>query len=129
MTRWLKALFAWLAGWRRRAPAAPPAPFTASFDEDLPNVYLQDTLHVAGEEGSYWCAAMRCPCGCGANIHMSLLAEDEPSWRLRVDAVGRPTVSPSIWRKSGCRSHFFLRSGRIEWCPEERVLTSFNERA
>ncbi|MDM9644782.1 DUF6527 family protein [Rhizobium sp. S163] len=28
----------------------------------------------------------------------------------------RPTLHPSVWRNSGCRSHFWVRRGRIAWC-------------
>ncbi|WP_425373246.1 DUF6527 family protein, partial [Klebsiella pneumoniae] len=33
-----------------------------------------------------------------------------------VDGKGRPTLYPSIWRTTGCRSHFWVRIGRIHWC-------------
>ncbi|MGO9953726.1 MAG: DUF6527 family protein, partial [Dissulfurispiraceae bacterium] len=23
---------------------------------------------------------------------------------------------PSVWRKTGCRSHFFIIKGRVKWC-------------
>jgi hypothetical protein len=33
------------------------------------------------------------------------------------------TLSPSVWRTTGCRSHFIFRRGRVVWChgqlPEE----------
>ncbi|WP_416234769.1 DUF6527 family protein [Paucibacter sp. PLA-PC-4] len=24
-------------------------------------------------------------------------------------------MHPSIWRKDGCRSHYFVRAGRVAW--------------
>lgn len=37
-----------------------------------------------------------------------------------VSAMNDPsiTLQPSVWRKIGCRSHFFLRRGLIQWCAE-----------
>jgi len=64
-----------------------------------------------------WSAALLCPCGCQQTIQISLLKNDSPSWRLRLNKRGQPSLSPSVWRKKGCRSHFFLTSGRIIWCP------------
>ncbi|MFX8036043.1 DUF6527 family protein [Acinetobacter baumannii] len=35
---------------------------------------------------------------------------------MTVDESNFPTLSPSIWRSKGCRSHFFVREGLIVWC-------------
>jgi len=59
---------------------------------------------------------MRCPCGCGHVIELLVVAEAKPRWDVAVDAKGRPTLSPSVWLQKGCRSHFWLRNGRIRWC-------------
>ncbi|MGC9948815.1 MAG: DUF6527 family protein [Bryobacteraceae bacterium] len=63
-----------------------------------------------------WSAVLLCPCGCDDRIHLSLLRDDSPRWSLRVDNGKLPSLSPSVWRTKGCRSHFFLRQGRIDWC-------------
>ncbi|WP_460931245.1 DUF6527 family protein [Oleiagrimonas citrea] len=59
---------------------------------------------------------MRCPCGCGQIIELMLIHEVRPRWDLRVDEAGRPSLHPSIWLQRGCRSHFWLKHGRIHWC-------------
>jgi len=33
-----------------------------------------------------------------------------------LDAFERPSLKPSIWLQGGCRSHFWVRRGRVEWC-------------
>ncbi|MGD9420073.1 MAG: DUF6527 family protein [Verrucomicrobiota bacterium JB025] len=60
---------------------------------------------------------MLCPCGCGCLIHLNLLFDlSRPRWDVRQEADGSATITPSIWRNNGCRSHFVLRHGRIRWC-------------
>ncbi|WP_248306350.1 DUF6527 family protein [Devosia oryzisoli] len=59
---------------------------------------------------------MRCPCGCGATIELMVIPEARPRWSITTDAQRRPTLHPSVWRKTGCKSHFWVREGRIQWC-------------
>ncbi|WP_236000503.1 DUF6527 family protein [Bradyrhizobium uaiense] len=59
---------------------------------------------------------MRCPCGCRQTIELLLIREAKPRWDLSVDPAGRPSLRPSVWVQTGCRSHFWLRRGRVEWC-------------
>ena len=81
---------------------------------DPPDAPHPGILYIIGEEDTPWCGVLACPCGCGDAIRLSLVARDRPSWRLVIDN-GRPTLSPSIHRVVGCRSHFFLRAGKIVW--------------
>lgn len=81
---------------------------------ELPNHLKRHTLYLIGTPEP-WFAGLLCPCGCGEIIQISLIANDSPSWHLSVNAQTGPTLNPSIWRKEGCRSHFFIRSGRIVW--------------
>jgi hypothetical protein len=47
---------------------------------------------------------------------MMLLEGVKPRWDIFVDQNGRPTLKPSVWLRVGCRSHFWLRKGRVVWC-------------
>lgn len=51
-----------------------------------------------------WSVGMMCPCG--ATIEMLVFDGAKPRWDIAVDANGRPTLRPSVWRNTGCRSHF-----------------------
>ena len=82
---------------------------------DLPDVIAPEHLYLVGEEACPWLAAMLCPCGCGVTIQLSLLPEDKPKWRAIRHFSGSASLRPSVWRTRGCRSHFFLRRGRILW--------------
>jgi hypothetical protein len=87
--------------------------------EDLPDDPKPFKLYIAGKEGCEWAAALLCPCGCGETIQLNLLREVRPCWSI-FDGQGRVSLEPSVWRSRGCRSHFFLRNGEIEWCNASR---------
>ena|SRR5439155_12128639 len=53
---------------------------------------------------------MQCPCGCGELVSVNLMRASGPAWRLQVDRRGRVSVFPSVERRSGCKSHFFIEN-------------------
>ncbi len=62
-----------------------------------------------------WSVGFRCPCGCGSVIELLLVKEASPHWRCELDNLNRPTLFPSVWLKTGCKSHFWLKNGRVFW--------------
>ncbi|WBH17724.1 DUF6527 family protein [Sphingomonas radiodurans] len=84
--------------------------------DTLPATLPSRDLVVVRDDGEDWSVGMRCPCGCGDTIELVLVAEAKPRWSLAFDRHGRPSLSPSVWRRAGCRSHFWVRGGRVEWC-------------
>jgi hypothetical protein len=60
----------------------------------------------------------QCPCGCGETVSINVDPAAGPSWRVRINA-GDLTLMPSVWRTSGCGSHFVLWSSRIWWCSSD----------
>lgn len=82
----------------------------------LPTSLPRRNLILTRDDGDDWSVGMRCPCGCGDTIELMLLEEARPRWDVEVDGAGRPSLRPSVWRENGCRSHFWVRSGRIHWC-------------
>jgi hypothetical protein len=87
---------------------------------DPPDAPRPGILYIVGED-TPWCGVLACPCGCGDAIRLSLVERDRPSWRLVIDDAGRPILSPSIHRVVGCRSHFFVRTGRIVWASAASI--------
>ncbi|MFW1676481.1 DUF6527 family protein [Pontibacter sp. JAM-7] len=71
---------------------------------------------LAREDGENWAVGFRCPCGCGKKLELLLIKEASPNWKLSVDEGGKPTLYPSVWLKTGCKSHFWVRSGKVVWC-------------
>ena len=81
----------------------------------FPDRYESSIVYVMGESGHLWAAAMLCPCGCGDVIELNLAKNIRPCWRVIKHVDGLVTISPSVRRTIGCRSHFFVRHGKIDW--------------
>lgn len=116
MKRWTESIRKFLSDWAPKK--SKPAAYRPKYLAELPNRPRAHELYVLQSNSQPWAVAMLCPCNCGALIQLSLLTNDSPRWRLSFDRKGRPTLSPSVWRTRGCKSHFFLRAGRIDWCKE-----------
>ena len=84
--------------------------------DTLPERFAKNQLIHLIDEGEDWSAGLHCPCGCGDVLEVALLQDAKPNWRLYIDGRGRPTLYPSIWRREKCRSHFWIRCGRVYWC-------------
>ena len=97
--------------WRRK-----PKLFRYEHVDEFPESLEANKLYVAGENGYFWAAAMLCPCGCGDVIELNLLKRAQPCWSVKEHPDGSASLMPSVWRRKGCRSHFYLRNGRIDWC-------------
>ncbi|MGJ8619755.1 MAG: DUF6527 family protein [Methylophilaceae bacterium] len=90
-------------------------PYTVKFIEDPIDNPKKKNLYVVGTENEPWQVEFLCPCGCADKIVLPVNGSTLPRWRLHI-LVGIPTLSPSIWRTKGCKSHFFVKQGRIVWC-------------
>jgi hypothetical protein len=53
-------------------------------------------------------AQLKCPCGCGDIIYLPMIEGDRPQWK-----VNGNSISPSINRQVGCRSHFTITNGIV----------------
>ncbi|UGA43030.1 hypothetical protein HU230_0032875 [Bradyrhizobium quebecense] len=103
--------------WRRLVAALAPRRKLKIVDGDmLPEKLPLWTLVIARDDGEDWSVGMRCPCGCGERLEMMLLREVKPRWDVSVDSRGHISLHPSVWQREGCKSHFWVRSGKIIWC-------------
>jgi Family of unknown function (DUF6527) len=84
--------------------------------DSLPARMPARDLVLARDNGEDWCVGLRCPCGCGDTLELLVVAEARPRWDVAIDEDGWPSLVPSVWRKKGCRSHFWIRRGRAHWC-------------
>lgn len=92
--------------------------YNVVYFEDLPMELVPNTVYLIGEKENPWQAAFICPCGCNATIQLSLLKDSKPRWKVYFEKKGAVSLSPSINRKIGCKSHFFIEKGKIDWAFE-----------
>jgi hypothetical protein len=98
------------AGWR--VPA-----YKATYVSDPPDTAKRNQLFVVGTRTDPFQVVMGCPCGCRRPIYLDLVpSHGAQHWKLEVSPSALPTLSPSVWRVDGCRSHFLLKAGRVVWC-------------
>lgn len=83
---------------------------------ELPGAISRRSLAVIGADRPKW-LVFWCPCGHGHRIDLDAHARHRPSWSIVVDGRGRPTVTPSIDVRGERRCHFWVRQGRVVWCP------------
>ncbi len=83
--------------------------------EDLPELVKQKTIYIVGDKAYPWLLVFKCPCGCKQLIQLNLLRDTRPFWKFRLARNNKLTISPSIWRKVGCKSHFYVTNSKITW--------------
>lgn len=81
------------------------------FVEFIPETLKDGVLYVSHK---YRTATHRCCCGCGEDVVTPLGPTD---WTLQI-VGGTATLYPSIGNWSfACRSHYWIRSGKVVWAP------------
>lgn len=53
-------------------------------------------------------AQLKCPCGCHDIIWLTMIEREKPCWKIVAN-----TITPSINRTIGCRSHFQIINGIV----------------
>lgn len=97
----------------------PDATMRLELVVDMPQEIEAGILYVSEE---YEIACHRCACSCGSLVYSPL---GPAEWKFSNDERG-PSLRPSIgsWDLP-CRSHYWIRNGRVLWAAdwsEERVL-------
>jgi hypothetical protein len=82
-------------------------------EDDIPVEIKNGIVYVIGGKAP-WLLLLRCPCGCGETIHLNLLKEANPCWGYRIEK-NTISVKPSVWRTTGCKSHFIIRGSQVQW--------------
>ena len=89
---------------------------------DFPETYKNKVVYLIGDDGGADFAALICPCGCKEIIRLNLIPTANPFWTLRLKNGYPISLEPSVWRLAGCKSHFFLTHGEINWVPERSAV-------
>jgi hypothetical protein len=92
------------------------APFRYVAVDEFPDTLGTLKVYLAGEGENLWAASMICACGCGETIQLNLSKAARPCWEAEPHPDGTVSLSPSIWRRKGCESHFWIRRGQVDWC-------------
>lgn len=69
-----------------------------------------------------------CPDGCGEQLTINLDSRSGPAWRFYIEPSTAVSLYPSVWRDTGCKSHFIVWESRVYWCDRHEGLSSANER-
>jgi hypothetical protein len=107
--------FAWLEWLAKRSLWKRPAYLALNIQEPPAHYEVKQGIVLRELRGVYpkW-AHLSCP-RCKEHIQISI-AEGPNSWRLTVDLLNRPTITPSIWQTGSCGAHFYVRRGQLIWC-------------
>jgi hypothetical protein len=70
--------------------------------------------------------AIACPDGCGEQLTINLDRRAGPAWRYYVTGNDL-TLYPSVWRSTGCESHFIVWRSKIYWCDRREELDAAQE--
>ena len=113
----LRAIWSWLKGlFFNQLPDQDCDYSNVVVCDDIPESVKQSTLYLVGEEHDFWALVFSCPCGCGEDIFLNLITDEKrPCWNVTLSDDQNVSVSPSIWRKRGCKSHFHLKASCINW--------------
>lgn len=91
-----------------------PVRLKFSFKDEVPDKLKKNSIYIVGSNKYYWLLAFKCPCGCEKDINLNLLKDTEPCWRFKIRKENI-SITPSIWRITGCKSHFIINNGKINW--------------
>lgn len=91
------------------------APFQINFIEDIPESMPDKTIFIVQDGNVPELLAFKCPCGCDENVILNLLEDTSPRWSYLINGRNLIDIRPSVWRKVGCKSHFFVINSIIKW--------------
>lgn len=84
--------------------------------DSLPPQMPIRSIVVTVEDEEIWCVGLKCPCGCGYTIELPIIKEAKPRWDLNINLQNQISLYPSVFLKKGCKSHFWVKNGKIIWC-------------
>lgn len=110
--KWLKHFLS-IFSFKKRKPL-----YIAKFGDSIPEVVPVNEVCVLGTASEASLAVLQCPCGCKSLLYLNLIPEESPCWKMTISSDNAVSLHPSLWKKSGCKSHFFIKSGEIKWATD-----------
>ncbi len=89
--------------------------FSYSFVVDLPDTIKSKQILIIKDGVEPELLVLKCPCGCNQDIMLNLLKDTKPKWDFDFTSNAEINIYPSIWRNIGCKSHFFIKNGKVDW--------------
>lgn len=62
----------------------------------------------------------KCPCRSGHVISLPAAKDRNPHWSTTL-RDGRVSLSPSVYQRENCYSHFWITDGGVSWCGNSGV--------
>lgn len=89
---------------------------------------LEDPGDIAiVERGVPRLLVMKCPDDCGDTLRINLDPRTSKAWRIYQDEDGL-SLFPSVWRDTGCESHFIIWADKIYWSDNrDRIYKRIHE--
>ena len=56
-----------------------------------------------------------CPCGCGEVVVIPITISFADGWELFIEN-DHVSLHPSLLQRFACKSHYYIRKGKIVWC-------------
>lgn len=84
-------------------------------ERPLPSQTIEGCLYVCEAEGT---VQFLCPCGCEAfrQIPFGPPWNSKTWWGFTRHEDDTITLSPSIFHRDACESHYFIESNQVRWC-------------
>lgn len=89
--------------------------FSYSYEVDLPDTIKSKQILIIKDGVEPELLVLKCPCGCNQDIMLNLLKDTKPKWDFDFTSKDEINIYPSIWRNIGCKSHFFIKKGKVDW--------------
>lgn len=84
--------------------------YSTVFCKELPHKLDVYSIYIVDN----WAISLKCPCGCIKDVHLNTLTECSPCWSYETKKRDID-ITPSIKRTTECRSHFWIRNGKVYW--------------
>ncbi len=81
---------------------------------EIPVKIKNDVIYIVQEGTEPETLVFNCPCGCKESVYLNLLKDTFPVWTYMTEKR-RISVFPSVVRKKGCRSHYWIKKGKVIW--------------
>lgn len=85
----------------------------------LHDIHENEIVHVVYGGEPLW-IMFQCPCRQGHVVSLPAATGRSPKWELTV-RDGRTSMTPSVYQRDRCFSHYWIKDGQIRWCANSGI--------